>query len=316
MKDRVEAWLTPGTGAGAPIYPAWAEAELSDAEFTALSTFIYDHCGIRYPPAKRITLEARLRRRLRALGLPGFAQYLPQVLGASASPEEVVRMIDEITTNKTDFFREPAHFDYLTRVALGALAASRAAQPSRPLSVWSAACSTGEEVFTLAMVLEDAATGAGPGRAGPPLRYSILGTDISTEVLQSARRAIYDESLIEPVPLAMRRRYLLQSRDRDPPLVRIVPALRAKVRFARVNLLEPFSLDGPADVIFCRNVLIYFDRPTQRRVLERLWQRLAPGGFLFLGHSDSLTGLDLPLLPQIPSVYRKPGPGVTEARRR
>lgn len=320
MKSRAAArsarHAATGAGAGAPVYPPWAGAELSAAEFSALSGFIYDHCGIRFPPGKRMMLEARLRRRLRALGLAGFAEYLPRVLGAAASADEVVRMIDEITTNKTDFFREPVHFEYLTGVALGALAAARAAQSSRPLSVWSAACSTGEEVFTLAMVLEEAAGSAGTRPPGPPLRYSILGTDISTDVLDTARRAIYDERLVKPVPIAMRRRYLLQSRDRDRSLVRVVPALRAKARFEQLNLLSSFSLEVPADVIFCRNVLIYFDRPTQLRVLGRLCQLLVPGGYLFVGHSDSLTRLDLPLVAQIPSVYRKEGPGVTGGRRR
>jgi chemotaxis protein methyltransferase CheR len=297
-------------------YPSWAKAALSDQDFAALSAFIHDHCGIRYPPAKKITLEARLRRRLRACGLSDFSQYRPMVLGPTASADEVVHMIDEVTTNKTDFFREPAHFHFLTGEALGTLAAMRASAPSRPLSVWSAACSTGEEVFTLAMVLEDVAAAAGAGGArGAPFRYSILGTDISTEVLETARRAVYDESLIQPVPGDMRRRYLLQSRDKQHPHVRVVPALRAKVRFARLNLLTPFKLDAPADVIFCRNVLIYFDRATQLHVLDALCRQLIPGGYLFLGHSDSLTGLELPLVAQIPSVYRKAGPGVGRPRR-
>jgi chemotaxis protein methyltransferase CheR len=281
----------------------WAEAQLRDREFEMLSAFIYEHCGIRYPPAKRVTLEGRLRKRLRALSLDSFAEYCPRVIGPTASPDEIVRMIDEVTTNKTDFFREPAHFDFLLREVLPAMndagvGTGVGKQPE--LVVWSAACSTGEEVYTLAMVLADA------GERGPRLRFSIMGTDLSTEVLEVARRAVYDEKLIEPVPVALRSRYLLRSRNRETGLVRIVPDLRARARFANLNLLAPFTMRGAPHVIFCRNVLIYFDRPTQKRVLDRLSHLLAPGGYLFLGHSDSITGLNLPLAQRVPSVYRKP----------
>ena len=285
----------------AHVSSGWANAQLRDREFEMLSAFIYDHCGIRYPPGKRVTLEARLRKRLRALSLDSFAEYCPRVLGPAASQEEIVRMIDEVTTNKTDFFREPAHFDFLLREVLPAMndmGVGTGAQ--RELVLWSAACSTGEEVYTLAMVLADA------GEKGPPLRFSIMGTDLSTEVLAVARRAVYDQKLIEPVPASMRSRYLLQSRDRESGLVRIVPDLRARARFANLNLLSRFTMRGAPHVIFCRNVLIYFDRPTQKRVLDRLCELLAPGGFLFLGHSDSITGLNLPLAQRVPSVYRKP----------
>ncbi len=281
----------------------WAAAQLRDREYEVLSAFIYQHCGIRYPPGKRVTLEARLRKRLRALSLDSFAEYCPRVIGPSASPEEIVRMIDEVTTNKTDFFREPAHFDFLTREVLPAMhetGVGTGVGTQRELVVWSAACSTGEEVYTLAMVLAEAS------EKGPRLRFSILGTDISTEVLETAHRAVYDEKLIEPVPAAMRQRYLLQSRQRESSLVRIVPELRARSRFAHLNLLAPFTMRGAPHVIFCRNVLIYFDRPTQKRVLDRLSRLLAPGGYLFLGHSDSITGLELPLAQRVPSVYRKP----------
>ena len=283
--------------------PGWADAHLGDTEFEVLSAFIYEHCGIRYAPGKRVTLEARLRKRLRALSLDSFVEYSSRVLGPSALPEEIVRMIDEVTTNKTDFFREPAHFDFLLREVLpvmndAGVGTGVGQQPE--LVVWSAACSTGEEVYTLAMVLADAS------EKGPRLRFSILGTDLSTEVLEVARRAVYDEKLVEPVPALMRRRYLLQSCNPESRLVRIVPDLRARARFVNLNLLSPFTMRGAPHVIFCRNVLIYFDRRTQKRVLDRLCRLLAPGGYLFLGHSDSITGLELPLGQRVPSVYRKP----------
>jgi chemotaxis protein methyltransferase CheR len=280
----------------------WAEAQLGPAEFNRLASFIHEHCGIRCPPGKRTMLEARLRRRLRALDLGSFAEYCTRVLGPTADPAEVVQMVNEVTTNKTDFFREAQHFDHLVEKALPNLLAARPRGETRPLAFWSAACSTGEEVWTLAMVLESHSA----ERGGLP--YTILGTDISTNVLQRAHRAIYDEKLIAPVPLDLRRRFLLQSKDRGNGLVRVVPGLRKRARFARVNLLEEFTVDGPFDVIFCRNVFIYFDRPTQLQIIQRFCSQLVPGGYLILGHSDSITGLNVPLSQVAPTVYRKDPP--------
>jgi chemotaxis protein methyltransferase CheR len=285
----------PSAMASAP----WAEAQLGQAEFARLAAFIHDHCGIRCPPGKRTMLEARLRRRLRALGLGSFVEYCKRVLGPAADRAEIVQMVNEVTTNKTDFFREAQHFDYLVNHALPALLDQRVVGSTRPLGLWSAGCSTGEEVYTLAMVLESHSD----SRGGLP--YGILGSDISTNVLQRAHRAVYDEKLIAPIPFDLRRRFLLQSKDRSSGLVRVVPALRSKVRFARINLLEELSVDGPFEVIFCRNVFIYFDRPTQLGIIQRFCTRLVPGGFLFLGHSDSITGLNVPLTQVAPTVYRK-----------
>jgi chemotaxis protein methyltransferase CheR len=275
----------------------WAEAPLRQAEFNRLAQFIHERCGIRCPPGKRAMLEARLRRRLRALHFASFAEYVAHVLGPPVDEVEVVQMINEVSTNKTDFFREAQHFPYLVDHAIPALVTRRGSN-ARPLSIWSAACSTGEEVYTLAMVLESQ-----PSERRRP--YSILGSDISTKVLDHARRAIYDDKLIGPIPHDLRRRFLLQSKDRQRGLVRIVPELRSKVRFARVNLLEELAVDGPFDVIFCRNVFIYFDRATQVDILHRFCARLVMGGFVFLGHSDSITGLEVPLTQVAPTIYQK-----------
>ena len=282
-----------------PARASWAEAQLGPAEFNRLAAFIHDHCGIRCPPGKRTMLEARLRRRLRALDLGSFAEYCTRVLGPTADPAEVVQMVNEVSTNKTDFFREAQHFDYLMNRAVPDLLARREAGTSRPLAFWSAGCSTGEEVYTLAMVLESGKD----QRAGVP--YNILGSDISTNVLKHAHRGVYDERLIGPIPHDLRQRFLLRSKDRTSGLVRVVPALRAKARFSRVNLLEEFTVDGRFDVIFCRNVFIYFDRKTQHEIILRFCARLAVGGFLFLGHSDSITGLAVPLTQVAPTVYQK-----------
>lgn len=278
---------------------AWSRAQLSTAEFGRLAAFIEEQCGIRMPPAKRIMVESRLRRRLRVLGLPSFAAYLAFLFNSAEGPAEQVHLVDAVSTNKTDFFREPEHFEVLVRTALPELARARGAGIGRPLAVWSAGCSTGEEPYTLAMVLSEVAAGL------PGFRFFILATDISTAVLAKASRAVYEDDRIDPIPQALRQRYLLRSRDPSRRVVRIAPELRAHVRLRRVNFLDPdFGLREKMDVIFCRNVMIYFDRPTQETLIQRFCQHLVPGGYLFIGHSETVNGLDVPLRPVAPTVYR------------
>ena len=270
---------------------------MGSREFASLSRFIYEQCGIKMPEAKKTMLEGRLQKRLRVLGLKSFSDYIDYLFGPEGKEREVVPMIDLVTTNKTDFFREPDHFDYLRDRVLPEW---RERYPSRRLLVWSAGCSTGQEPYTLAMVLSDVAS------RWPGFDYQILATDISTRVLEQARQAVYSEAVLEPVPSAMKCRYLLRSKDRSSGLARIVPELRAKIKLRRLNFLEDdFGLREPLDVIFCRNVIIYFDRPTQTRLLQRFYSHLRVGGYLFMGHSETLSGLDVPLVSVAPTVYRK-----------
>jgi chemotaxis protein methyltransferase CheR len=273
---------------------------MTDKHFLRLSEFIQDLCGIKLPYAKKSMLEGRLRKRLRALCINSFEDYCEYLFSQKGSESEYIHMIDVVTTNKTDFFREPDHFDYLSAKALPELVNVQGLGVRRALNVWSAACSTGEEPYTLAMVLSEfAETCAG-------VRFSILATDISTSVLQKARTATYEHDRVVPIPMTLRKKYLLKSKDKDKGLVRIVPELRALVRFQRLNLMDDdYEITDPMGIVFCRNVLIYFDRPTQERLLNRLSQRMVSGGFLFVGHSESLHGLDLPLVPSVPTVYRK-----------
>ena len=204
-----------------------------------------------------------------------------------------------MTTNKTDFFREPSHFDYLVQTTLPVLKTLRTYHGRSPLRVWSAGCSTGEEPYTLAMVLaEERALRSGPS-------YEILATDISMRVLDIARRAVYPMERIEPVPMAMRKKYLLRGRDRNNPEVRISQELRKSVRFGRLNFMdEEFGLPEPVDIIFCRNVIIYFDKPTQERLMQKFSRYLLPGGYLFLGHSESLHGYETEFVQVAPTIYR------------
>lgn len=274
---------------------------MSSKDFSRLSEVIYRECGIKMSEGKKVMLEARLRRRLRDLCMQSFAEYCDYVLSPRGIENELFLMINEVTTNKTDFFREPRHFEYLVNTALPQVMRVDGAGTRRSLNIWSAGCSTGEEPYTLAMVLSAFAEQYGS------LKFMILATDISTKVLQKATRAIYEMKAVEPVPAAMKKKYLLRSKDRNRDLVRIAPELRALVRFRRLNFMEgDFGMREPMDIIFCRNVIIYFDRPTQERLLNRFCEHLLPGGYLFMGHSETLNGLDVPLTPVGSTVYRKP----------
>jgi len=272
---------------------------LKEREFNRFSSLIYDVAGIKMPPAKKIMLEARLHKRIKALGLGTFEEYGNHVFSAAGQRDELVHLIDAVTTNKTDFFREPGHFDYLAKSAIPTLIESRGAGIKAPFKIWSAGCSTGEEPYTMSMVLSEFA------ESWTGFNFSILATDISTDVLAKARHAIYPEDRVDGIPLHLKRKHLLKSRDKSKPLVRIMPHLRATVRFHRLNFMEDFDMREQMDVIFCRNVIIYFDKPTQERLLNKFCRQLVKGGYLFLGHSESINGLDVPLTPVASTVYRK-----------
>ena len=274
-----------------------ATQTLSDRQFAAIARFVEREVGIKLPPTKRLMVEGRLRKRVRALGFPTLDAYAEHVF-AGAAAEEMTHLVDCVTTNKTDFFREPAHFRFLREVAVPqALAQHRDGR----LKVWSAASSIGAEAYTIAMVLQDMVA------AGIRFRFSILGTDVSGEVIAQARAAIYPASLADAVPPDLRQRYLMVSRSAADASVRVVPELRRLVQFHRLNLMDPsYPFDRDVDVVFCRNVLIYFDRPTQAAVIGRLAGHLRPGGYLILGHSESMAGNDVPGLCQhVPTVYRR-----------
>lgn len=263
---------------------------LSSTDFRRLASFIQDYSGIRMPESKRTMLEGRLRRRLSALRMTDFHQYCHYLFDDNGLENEAVYLIDAVTTNKTDFFREPDHFRFLVAQAIPAVLSHRGYQRGARLVAWSAACSVGAEPYTLAMVMENMI------QQGHAFDYSILATDICTQVLDQAVRAVYPEEMANPVPPEFRRSYLMRARDQQRREVRVVPELRRRVQYMRMNLIEDaYPLSQPADIIFCRNILIYFDRETQARVLSRLCSALRPGGFLFLGHSESIGSTSLPL---------------------
>lgn len=274
--------------------PAPAD-QISARNFERLARYIYDYSGIKMPSSKRTMLEGRLRRRLRYTGHATFDDYCDHLFRGDGLEAESVFLIDAVTTNKTDFFREPRHFEYMRSHVLPGFQS----EGLRRIRAWSSACSTGAEPYTMAMVMQQFAEEQG----GPD--YHILGTDLSTEVLETALRGVYDRDVLAPVPAEMRR-WIMPARDSRRREARIHPILRSRLSLARMNLMEQvYSTGEPFDLIMCRNVLIYFDKPTQERVLGRLCDRLRSGGYLFIGHSESITGIDLPLTAVANTVFRK-----------
>lgn len=273
---------------------------LGQADFLRFADLIERHAGICLPPHKASLVAHRLHRRLTALGIPSFRDYYAFLADASHIDKELPHFINALTTNKTEFFREAAHFDLLSKQVLPSLRQKRPYTSAAPLTVWSSACSSGMEAYTLAMVLAEWSEQAGS------VPFTIYGTDIDTDILRDAQRAVYPHEAVLTVPDALRHKYLLRARDPKDPSVRVGPTLRHKVQFSQLNLLEGgCPAHRPVDILFCRNVLIYFNKQVQSKVLKRLCDHLAPGGYLFIGHSESLNGLTLPVKSIAPALYQR-----------
>jgi len=272
---------------------------LSDRDFNRFSAFIYEACGIKLPPIKKTMLAARLQKRLRQLHLNSFPAYLDYVLSPDGQVAELSHMIDVVSTNKTDFFREAKHFEVLTSLVLPDYVQRMAHSPHKTLRVWSAGCSSGEEPYTLAMVLEDFFS------RYPGLDYAVLATDICTEVLTTAEEAVYTDEVVAPVSPVLRNKYLMKGKGAHKGFHRVVPELRRKVTFARLNFMErDFGIEQKMDIIFCRNVIIYFDRKTQCALFEKFYRQLSPKGYLFTGHSETLEGIGDRMERIVAAVYR------------
>ncbi len=271
-------------------------------DFERLRRFIEERSGIQLLPSKKVMLESRLRKRLVELGLESFRAYAEYLFSPEGQGREVPYLIDLVTTNKTDFFRDPHHFEFLTREALPGLEKEQGAGTARRLVIWSAGCATGEEPFTTAMVVLDYSL------ARPYYDFLILGTDISHGAVETARRGIYNEERASPVPEVLRKRYFLRSRNRGKGLLRMAPAVRERVKFRQLNLMHDFGMREPMDIIFCRNVLIYFDRETQRALIQRILRQMRVGGYLFVGPAETLLERGLPIRQAAPAVFRKTGP--------
>ena len=264
--------------------------DLTEAQFRHVGDLVTRIAGIQLPAGKESLVRSRLIKRLRALGIPTMSEYL-EFLSKDSSRAELAEMVDVLTTNKTSFFREIEHFRLLQETILPALA-----QRGGPIRIWSAGCSTGEEPYTISLVARET---IGPAAS----RVRILATDISARVLRQAKAAEYDADVVEDVPAALRRTHFVSGPTADT--LRVAPATRELVQFARLNLMGEWPMRGPFDVIFCRNVMIYFDKPTQERLVARYSALLGPGGHLFVGHSESLSGLKHDLTYVQPATYRR-----------
>jgi chemotaxis protein methyltransferase CheR len=275
-----------------------SEASLSDADYRFLCDLIYERSRIHLGPDKRILVTSRLAKRLRHHGIAGYGGYC-DLLRSPAGGEELQFLIDRISTNHTHFFREGKHFDYLSEVVIPRWQAeSRRADPFR---IWSAASSTGEEAYSIAIHL---AEHFAPAESN---RWQIEGTDISTRVLEVAQRGVYEAERLSSVAPDVLRRHFQRGVNQWSGQLRAKDELRRRVRFQHLNLLDGnYPFDRPFDLIFCRNVMIYFDRPTQETLVRLLVEKLVPGGHLFVGHSESLSGVKHPLKLVRPAIYLKP----------
>ncbi|MCC7423134.1 MAG: hypothetical protein IT428_22895 [Planctomycetaceae bacterium] len=277
-----------------------ATQQLTDEEFAAFRDLIYREAGISLSPAKRTLVASRLAKRLRQLNMDSYAEYYEFVVREGNRSDEHQQMINCITTNKTEFFREPHHFDYLRQRLIPQMAANPV---RRTLRIWSAGCSTGEEPYTIAITVLEALG------VSHDWDVRILASDIDTEVLAKAEAGMYPLESLETLSESIKRKYFLRGSGSLNGMCRVRPEVQRMIDFRRINLIEDsWPLRTTFDMVFCRNVLIYFDRPTQERLVQRFSDRLNPEGHLFLGHSENVAWLATHLAALGNTIYRlRPG---------
>jgi chemotaxis protein methyltransferase CheR len=277
--------------------------QITDADFETVRDVVYKHCGITLSDEKKALVRARIAKQMRVGGFPTAAKYLEKVL-ADRDGTMFAEFINAISTNLTSFFRESEHFSFLSNTVLPALFSEKKRKGDNRVLLWSAACSSGEEPYTLGMTILNAIDRLGVGSTRWDIR--ILATDISTRMLDTARTGIYDESRLEKVPPEYRPRFFTAAPQRGTEKeYSVTQELRAMVRFRHLNLIDNWPFKGPFDFIFCRNVMIYFDKETQQSLVEKFWNCIVPGGYLFTGHSESLTGIAHLFRNRKPSIYQK-----------
>jgi chemotaxis protein methyltransferase CheR len=275
--------------------------QISEKDFARLGKLLTDRYGIKLPPEKRIMFQSRLQTRLRELELDSFEKYCQYVFNQDNTSSELNKMADYISTNKTEFFRENQHFELLLSTVLPDLCSRKSSAGDFLIRCWSAGCSTGQEAFSLAMTIEEYKR-----NFCETIDYSIIGSDISGKVLKTARTGIYPFSQSLQIPSAYLKRYVLKSKDAQHPRIRIAKQVRSKVTFTYGNLMnQNYRLNLKFKIIFIRNTMIYFSREDQTRILKQVMDHLETGGYLFVGHSESLINLDLPISLVAPSLYQK-----------
>lgn len=269
------------------------EYAITKLEYEKIRTLLYDESGISLGDSKQSLVVSRLTKRLRDLQMDSFASYCEYVTQDNRG-EEFTRMLDLLSTNKTDFFREPKHFEFLRERILPTL------EKEKQIRIWSSACSTGEEPYTIAMTLYESV------HSTEQWNFQVLASDISTRVLAHAAKGLYAEERVREVTAEIVKRHFLQGRGDSAGLVKVKSHLSRIIRFRRLNLMDDrFPIKAPLDLIFCRNVMMYFDRPTQERLVNKLYQHLKPGGYLFIGHSESLQWVSHPFKTIASTIYWK-----------
>lgn len=279
--------------------PLKSDVRISDKEYTLIANFVYEKCGINLGDNKKELVKARLAKRIRSYNFKSFREYYEYVIHDVTS-SEVVEMIDAISTNVTSFFREKDHFDFMQRVAIPELIANKNSARSKKIRIWSAACSSGEEVYTILMILMESL------KDFTSWDIKVLGTDISTRALACAKEGRYHFIKVKDMnPVMLSRYFKVEFEDADR-YYRVIEPIRKCAFFTRLNLMEPsFPFHGQMDLIFCRNVMIYFDKETQFKVVTKLIKYLDDKGYLFIGHSESLIGMDVNLKSIQPAVFKK-----------
>lgn len=272
---------------------------ITHAEYETVRKIVYENSRINLGPSKKELVMARLSKRLRALNLESYGEYL-KLLKTPAGNEEMTNLIDSISTNHTYFFREPQHFDFLSQVILPQFCEGDGFRPSRTFKVWSAATSSGEEPYTIAIILDDFFSNY------KSCTWNILCTDISTRVLQKARDGIFSKDRLGPVRPDWLIRYFDKGIGESDGFFRAKDFIRRSLTFRAQNLLAPsYPFRDTFQVVFCRNVMIYFDRETQEELVNKIYPLIEPGGYLIIGHAESLTNIKHQLKLVKPSIYRK-----------
>lgn len=275
--------------------------QISDELFLKLGRMITKKYGIKMSAEKKIMFQARLQRRLRELDIKSFDEYASRLFSTEHDSVEISVLADYISTNKTDFFREKDHFQFITDHVLQEMFCEKQTNSFFQLKLWSAGCSSGQEAYSMAITLEEFMQSR-----NFRFDYSIVATDISVRMLKAARHAVYPMSQVEEIPLEVKKRYFLKSKSLIDQKVRIVKNLRDRVKPAYLNLMDNvYVLDTQFDLIFLRNTLIYFEHQIQQQVLTKILDKLKIGGYLFIGHSESLINMNLPIKSIAPSVYVK-----------
>ena len=274
--------------------------ELTDRDYHEIADFVHKTAGINLMEGKKELVRTRLNKRMRQLQLVDFRAYINHIM-KDQTGEEIVLLLDALSTNLTSFFRENQHFQFMIDTFLPRLESRRRAAGSRRLRIWSAACSSGEEPYTIAMVVAENSPYFSQGND-----FKILATDISTKVLGMAREGRYGPERIKGIPPMLLSKYFARTEsERGEKLYQVIPQLRDLIAFRRLNLVDPLPFKNPLDLIFCRNVMIYFDKETIATLVGRYHQILAPGGYLFIGHSESLSGFSHSFKYVAPCIYLK-----------